>query len=168
MHDQSPSPQSPVLHADEGEAIWFLGTLMQIKAGGEHTHDAYEVQISTMPPGFAPPPHIHHTQDEMFYILEGTATVMCGDETWDVAPGAFILLPRGKRHGFTVTSDVPLKIVEITSPALAMGFNHFIAAFGEPAQSLTLPPFAPPDIAKLIAISNEHHIEYVPPLDQQP
>jgi mannose-6-phosphate isomerase-like protein (cupin superfamily) len=166
VQEQPPSAR-PLVHSDDGgEARWFLGVLAQIKIAGDQTSQAYEMQVHTMPPGFGPPPHVHAAQDEVFFVLAGTAMVMSDDQQWEIGPGAMALLPRGIRHGFTVTSETPLKMVFITSPALPLGFNHFVASFGEPALSLTIPPFTPPDIPRLVAVSREHQIEYVPPLDK--
>lgn len=61
-----------VLSEDDAPAIWFLGTLATIKAGGARTGDALAVVEFTHPPGFATPRHVHHTADEAFYVLEGT------------------------------------------------------------------------------------------------
>jgi mannose-6-phosphate isomerase-like protein (cupin superfamily) len=165
MHDHTPQSRPLVHTADAGEALWFLGVLAQIKVTGEQSNQAYEMQVHTMPPGFGPPPHVHAAQDEAFFVLEGAAQVLCGERHWDIGPGSMALLPRGIRHGFTVTSETPLKMMIITSPALPQGFNHFVATFGEPAGSLTIPPFTPPDIPRLVSVSREHHIEYVPPLE---
>jgi quercetin dioxygenase-like cupin family protein len=56
------------------------------------------------PAGFGPPPHLHHREDEAFYVLEGQMTVTCGEQTWTATPGSFVLLPRGIPHAFTVAA----------------------------------------------------------------
>lgn len=53
-----------VLIEDEGEAIWFLGTLATVKAGRARSGNAISVVEIELPAGFAPPPHIHHMEDE--------------------------------------------------------------------------------------------------------
>ena len=165
MRNSTPDSQPIILSAEEGEALWFLGGLVQIKVDGQHINNGFEMQVQTMSPGSGPPPHVHAAQDEVFFVLEGTAKVVCGDQQWEIAPGAMALLPRGMPHGFTVTSDTPLKMMIITSPALPEGFNHFVSTFGVPAKSLTIPPFTPPDIPRMVAYSREHGVEFVPPLD---
>jgi mannose-6-phosphate isomerase-like protein (cupin superfamily) len=59
------------LAQDEAEAIWFLGTLATVKAAAKWTGGALSIVEFTHPPGFATPPHVHHTTDEGFYVLEG-------------------------------------------------------------------------------------------------
>ena len=145
-----------VLGAGEGESTWFLGTLMTVKAGGAQTDGAFTLLEWTAPAGFAPPPHVHHAEDEVFYVIEGEMAVRCGDEGWQVGPGSFVFLPRGVEHGFTVTSDVPLRGLQLTTPS---GFEQFIAESGEPARTPTLPSPAAPDIPRLLAAAEKCKIE---------
>src|SRR5579883_2130474 len=86
------------LAAGEGEAIWFLGTLMTVKAGAEQTGGAFSLPDQTLPPGFTPPPHIHLREDEAFYILEGVLSISCGEQRWQAGPGDFVFMPRGIPH----------------------------------------------------------------------
>ena len=55
--------------------------------------------------GEEPPSHTHRTEDEMFYVLEVNITFHCGEESFDLNPGGFIFLPRGLKHGYTISSD---------------------------------------------------------------
>lgn len=54
----------------EGKAVWFLDTIMTVKAGGDDTHDAFTLIEFAAPSGFGPPLHIHHREDEGFYRLK--------------------------------------------------------------------------------------------------
>jgi uncharacterized cupin superfamily protein len=40
-----------------------------------------------------PPPHIHHQQEEAFYVLEGTFSFLSGDKTINAEPGTFMGIP---------------------------------------------------------------------------
>ncbi len=152
--------RSFVLHSGQGDATWFLGTLMTVKAGDAATRSAYTLIEFQAPSGFAPPRHIHHDEDEAFYILEGALRIECGDQTWTIGPGAFVFLPRGIPHTFTVEGDSPMRALQLTSPA---GFEQFAAEVGEPAAAPTLPPPAAPDVQKLLAAAQKHSIQILPP-----
>ncbi len=152
--------RSFVLHSGEGDATWFLGTLMTVKAGDAATRSAYTLIEFQAPSGFAPPAHIHDDEDEAFYILEGALRIQCGDQSWTVGPGAFAFLPRGIPHTFTVEGDGPVRALQLTSPA---GFEQFAAEVGEPAAARTLPPPAAPDVPKLLAAARKHRIQILPP-----
>ena len=150
------------LPTGEGDAFWIAGDLMTIKAGREQTGNAFTVGEFISPPGSGPAPHIHHMEDEAFYVLEGALTGFCGDQQWEASPGSFVWLPRGIVHAFTVTSDAPAKVLFITAPA---GFERWVAEVAEPAQVLTLPtvPTEPPDIGKWLAAGNKLGLEFQPP-----
>lgn len=149
-----------VLAPGEGPATWFLGALMTVKAGGEQTGGAFTLLEWTAPPGFAPPRHIHQEEDEAFYILDGEMTVACGHQSWQATPGSFIFLPRGIVHGFTVTGPAPIRGLQLTVPA---GFERFMVDVGEPAQALTLPPPAAPNVEKLLAAAAKYRIDILGP-----
>ncbi len=59
-----------------------------------------------------PSPHFHKELDELMYVLEGTATVMIGKETYEVIAGGWIFRPRGIVHSFWNASDTPLRFVD--------------------------------------------------------
>ncbi len=150
------------LAAGEGDAFWIAGDLMTMKTGRAQTGNAFAFGEFISRPGGGPPPHIHHVEDEAFYVLEGALRGFCGDQQWEAQPGSFIWLPRGIVHGFTVASDAPAKVLFITAPA---GFERWVAEVAEPAQSLTLAPAptAAPDIEKFVAAGHKLGLEFLPP-----
>jgi quercetin dioxygenase-like cupin family protein len=80
--------------------------------------------------GEEPPDHTHKTEDEMFYVLEGAITFRCGDETFDLEKGGFIFLPRGIKHGYTIRSEEPVRLIVVTSPVrdgASGGWGGFVA-----------------------------------------
>lgn len=133
-----------VLRSEDGEAVWFLGNLVTLKATGAQTRGRVTVVEFVNPPRFAPPLHRHRHEDEMFHILSGTAEFHCDGEVMTAAPGDFVLLPLGLPHTFVVGPDEPLRTLQITSPA---GFEHFAAAVGRPAAQRHLPEPEPVDPA---------------------
>ena len=93
------SPIRPYMRRDgEGEALWFLGSLVTVKAAGADTGDRLTIVEFVNPPGFAPPLHRHLEEDEMFYVLSGTAQFRCDGEAFSAGPGDFVLLPAGLPH----------------------------------------------------------------------
>jgi mannose-6-phosphate isomerase-like protein (cupin superfamily) len=154
------SSEHYALADDDAEAIWFLGTLALIKGVGSQTGGALSTVEFTHPPGFATPLHIHHTADEAFYVLAGAMQGVCGDQEWQATTGSFVWLPRGVPHGYTVDGEEPLRTLAIALPA---GFERFVIEAGEPAQERALPPPAPPDVEKLVAVGTKYGIENVGP-----
>jgi mannose-6-phosphate isomerase-like protein (cupin superfamily) len=148
--------QGVILRADEGDAYWLLGSLTINKVFG----DGMTFVDHLCPPGYSPPLHIHHRQDEVFVITEGRFTMTCGDQTWSAEPGTLVFLPRGVPHRFLVSDDGPGRCLIITAPG---GFAELVAELGQPADQLTLPgPDVPmPDPERIGAVSKAHGIEAV-------
>ncbi len=143
---------------DGSRAWWFLGSLMTLKAGAEDTAGSFTLLEQYMPPGFAPPSHIHHDEEEVFGIIEGSMSVTCAGQEWTVGPGDTVVLPRGVLHGFRVGDDAPARIWHLTAPAK---FERFVAEVGQPAQSLTYPPPTAIDIERVVQRAAAYGYEIV-------
>jgi quercetin dioxygenase-like cupin family protein len=145
----------------EGQALWFLDTLTFVKATGEQTGGAFALIEQVLPRGSDSPFHVHHAEDETFYILEGEATFLSGGQRMKATAGSFIFLPRDIPHGFRV--DAPTKLLILTTPA---GFEQFVLEMSEPARELALPPALPPDMAKLMSLARKYRIDILGPLPE--
>src|SRR5215468_8983884 len=82
----------------EGQAVWFLDNHMTIKATASSTGGAFGLVESLIAPGFSPPLHVHHREDESFWVLEGELSMRCGDRTFRACAGSFVFLPRDVPH----------------------------------------------------------------------
>ncbi|MGI5203433.1 cupin domain-containing protein [Spirillospora sp. CA-108201] len=149
-----------VLASAEGQALWFLGNLVTVKAAGAQTRGRLTVAEFLNPAGFAPPLHRHLEEDEMFYVLSGTARFLCDGEELPAGPGDFVLLPVGLPHTFVVGSGEPLRRLQITTPS---GFEDFAAEAGAPARELRLPDPGPFDPAALGHVAARHRVEILGP-----
>jgi mannose-6-phosphate isomerase-like protein (cupin superfamily) len=154
--------------AGEGEALWWIGMLATIKATAEKTGGQYTLVEILAPEGFASPLHVHHQEDEGFWIIEGEMTFYVGDQTIKARPGSFLFGPKGVPHAFTVDSG-PARLLLILSPA---GFEDLVREMGEPARSLNIPPQpeAPPEEAemqRIAAIAARHGNEILGPPPNQ-
>ena len=68
-------------------------------------------------PGFmGAVPHRHQHFDEVCRVLEGTLTIMVGDQIYTLTPGAWHLRPRGIVHSFWNSGKVPAKFIELYIP----------------------------------------------------
>ena len=149
-----------ILTREAGQSIWFLGTLMTLKATGEQSNGAYGLIEQVLPPGFASPLHVHHREDEAFYLLEGEATFTCGEQTMKAKPGSYIFFPRDIPHWFCIQGNQPARLLQFNFPA---GLENFFVEVGEPAPELTLPPAGPLDVEKLTSTAVKYDIEILGP-----
>ena len=123
----------------KGDARWFFGMLAVIRATAADTDGQYMLVEITAPAGLGAPLHVHHEEDEGFYMLEGSATLYVGDDVVEAAPGDFAYGPREIPHRFDVGPD-GAKMLWVLTPA---GFEDMIEAVSVPAETLTVPP---PDV----------------------
>lgn len=84
---------------------------------------------SRLPVGASPPRHVHHAEDEAFYVLGGSLTVACGEERFRAEPGSFVYLPRELAHTFRVVGVRPARLLIIMVPA---GFEDFFTIHADP------------------------------------
>src|ERR1700712_3177669 len=49
-------------------------------------------------PGAGSPLHVHHREDEWFYVIEGSVTFWVGGQVFEAGPGAFVYGPRETPH----------------------------------------------------------------------
>src|ERR671917_2807852 len=127
------------LEEGEGNARWWGGSLATIKATGKQTGDLYSIVEVLEPQGAQAPLHLHHKEDEAFYVLEGEMTFRIGEETIKASPGSFVFGPKDVPHTYAVDSG-PARVLFLLSPA---GFEGFIEDISKPAKGLTLPPSEP-------------------------
>jgi quercetin dioxygenase-like cupin family protein len=158
----SPNPPKPIaLHNDEGEALWFLGTLATIKASGATTGGRFALIEQLAAKGAGSPLHVHRREDEWFYVIEGELGFWVGGQRIAAPAGAFVYGPRDIPHTFAVVSDKARFLVG-AEPA---EFEDFLRALAEPARARTLPPTGgpPPDPARLTAVAAQYGIEIMGP-----
>lgn len=158
----APGSIAPIALRDgEGEALWFLGSLVTIKSSSETTGGRVGVIENYSPRGGGSPLHVHRREDEWFYVTEGELTFWVGGEVIKAPAGAFVYAPRDIPHTFEVTSD-EARFLLVAEPA---GFEGFVRSVAEPAKGLTLPPppSEEPDPAALAAAAAEYGIEILGP-----
>ncbi len=147
--------EAKAVKADEGEAIWWFDCLAVIKASAEDTGGLMSIIEITEPPNAAGPLHVHHGEEEGFFILAGDVTIEVGDETIECHAGDYALGPRDIPHRYTVGPD-GCRMLFLMSPG---GFEGLVREMGRPAQSRTLPPPSEPDFAHVAAVAQKYNCE---------
>ena len=155
-----PVPSS--LTADEGPSYWFLGGLCTVKATTDSTGGAYSLTHEIMPPGHATPYHMHHREDEAFWVLDGQFTFICDGKKSTLGAGGYIFLPRGIPHGIRVEGDCPATMLILAMPGT--GFVGMMQDYADPATARVLPPPKAPDMEKLTRLCEKYGIDILGPL----
>jgi quercetin dioxygenase-like cupin family protein len=140
--DSQTLPAQAVPHGD-GEARWWFGQLAVVKATAAGTAGAYTLVEITVGPGYSTPLHVHHREDEAFWMLEGHSTFYVGEETFEAPVGTYLFGPRDVPHRWAAGPD-GARMLYLFAPG---GFEDLIEAMSVPAQALTPPPpeLAPPE-----------------------
>jgi quercetin dioxygenase-like cupin family protein len=143
--------------AGEAEARWWFGALAEIKATAEDTGGLVSIVEITEAAGAEAPLHVHHREDEAFYILDGSATFSVGDATVEARTGDYLFGPRDIPHRYTVGPD-GCRMLFICTPG---GFENLVREMSVPAQRRTLPPPADeePDWEHVAAVAKANGCE---------
>ena len=67
------------------------------------------------PPRYIAPPHLHHNDDESWYVLEGKLRVQVGKDVVEATSGAGVFVPRGTPHTYWNAGPDPLRYLLIMS-----------------------------------------------------
>ena len=147
MQTAAPTPQqSPT---SVGEPRWFFGGLLRSKASAADTGGRYTLLEVTFPPNLEAPLHVHYTDDEGFYVLEGSAAITVGDQTVELEAGQHAFGPRDVPHRFVIGPQ-GARMVWVLTPG---GFEDFVEEASVPAEALTVPPpsvLPPDDIVEIV------------------
>ncbi len=120
-------------------------------ARGRDTDGAYALLewLLAPPPAAGLQPHIHVTEDEAGYVLDGALDVTIGDRLLQTKPGAFFFIPRGTRHHLHNPGPSPARVLVVLSPA---GFEGYL----EEMMELTTDSLPDPDAVR--ALQQKYHI----------
>lgn len=158
--DETAQTKASVLKSEEGQSYWFLDSLVTVKVSGAQTSGRLTVLDFFNPPGFAPPTHRHLVEDEIFYVISGSAVFFCDGATFEAGAGDTVFLPVGSTHSFRVSEAQPFRTLQITVPS---GFEVFTAEAGTLATSHELPSPGPIDLAAVRQTAARHNIEILGP-----
>lgn len=131
-----------------------------VKLAAEHTDGRLSQLLARDRRGGAPPLHIHHREDESFYVIAGEITFFVGDQRFEATAGDFVFAPKDIPHAFLVRSEYAEYLTSF-SPAGAERFFPEVAPRlvpGEPA-----PAPSQPDPEEFARIAANHGIEIVGP-----
>jgi len=99
--------------------------ILDVKVSGSDTNGGLAIfEQTSLSQGKGTPLHLHHSQDEIFYVLEGFYYFQVGDEKFKLAKGDSIFMPRNVPHAWTQISETG-KMTVIFQPAGKME-NFFV------------------------------------------
>jgi len=148
-----PTQKASFVPPGAGPQYFVLGDFVTVKVHGHETGGVFSQIETTCGPQIGPPPHVHHREDETFYVLEGEFEFVCGGERMRGGPGAVVRLPRDVPHSFKNVSDIPGRVLVTMTPA---GFEGFFAEVG------SLRPEQQGDFSRVGELAARYGLEFLP------
>ena len=142
----------------QGKTVGIVGDIYRFLATGDETDGRFASFEATVLPGGGPPPHLHHREDESFYVIEGQITFHVGEETVQAGPGTSINIPTGNPHSFKNETDLPAKMLISFSPA---GLEEYFFEVGQPFTGESPPEPSPEEIDRLLQAAPRYGIEFL-------
>jgi len=113
------SPRTPVvLFPGQGRDYPMGRISASFKADGSETSSAYSISEWWLDANTKGPGVHSHPEDDVFFVIEGTMSLLVGERWIDAPAGSFLLVPGGVTHDF-----------ENRSEARAGVFNVFLGEF---------------------------------------
>ncbi len=113
------TPRKPIVLEPDGGRAYAMGRIRAVfKADCAETKDRYSIAEWWLEANTTGP-HAHaHPEDNAFYVLQGTMSILVGDVWHDARKGAFVLVPGGVTHTFENRSDARAGVLALVTPGV--------------------------------------------------
>ena len=139
------------MNGSGGERLGFGGITIVVHAGAEDTGGAFSV-MEEVPPLSDTPLHMHASEGEFFYAVEGEHVITVGEREHRLPPGQGVFAPRGVPHAQRRVESGVGRMLLIVSPG---GFEGFFRRLAEADRAENL------DAAAYAAASQEFGITWL-------
>ena len=146
-----------------GNSTWYFGHVFSFLADAADTGGQLSLTEIRMYQGGEPPVHVHHGEDEGFYVLDGHLTYLLGHELHDAPVGTFVWAPREMQHGFRCKTKTA-RVLCLLTPG---GAEEEFREMGSPAGAMRFGPLpqGEPDPDEMARARSRYRYDIVgPPL----
>jgi mannose-6-phosphate isomerase-like protein (cupin superfamily) len=148
------------IQPERARPLWFIDNLVHVHIDGDASNGRLALVEERGRRGNMPPLHVHHRDDETFYVIDGEVSLFVAGRQLTLTAGQAALAPSQVPHSYRVESEQAHWLV-ITAPA---GFESFIRRVAEPAPAEKLPEAGRPvDPAVLAEAAADVGIEILGP-----
>ncbi len=116
--------QGVMRQRDDAKTVSMGSNIVTFHLTGEETGGRYSLTefIMAAPPAPGPPMHIHETESEATYVLEGELLFTLGERSMKASTGSVLFVPKGTKHGLSNLGPGTARILVILTPP---GFERF-------------------------------------------
>ncbi|MEE4490148.1 cupin domain-containing protein [Streptomyces sp. BE230] len=116
---------SVIVRSADAEMVGGAPTTIRLLADSSETGGALSTQRVTLTGGAdGARPHRHDNSAEMFYMLDGAAQFLSGDEVVTAEPGDLVVVPPGLPHAFAAAPGCDADILIVITPGVER-FEYF-------------------------------------------
>ncbi|HZG57442.1 cupin domain-containing protein [Paenibacillus sp.] len=117
--------QANLVRTGDGKTIDLGPTRMTVKEDGSFTRDGLSIlEVVVSPNTQLPPPHIHRSCEELFYILEGYIEFIVEGAPTTAGPGDLVTVPVGVAHTYRNATDRASRMLILhTDPRMVRFFE---------------------------------------------
>ena len=120
--------QATIVKPEQALPLKAFGLDLRVLLTTEATAGAISVLMGWHKPGEGPSDHVHFSQEEIFFILEGTYELTVGDQTTTGGPGTIVFIPRNVVHRFKNVGDTTACMLDWSLPG---GQDRYFKAISE-------------------------------------
>ena len=138
----------------KGEEFRVAADRFLRKGDSAHRSEAFSVIEYEGAAGFpGPPPHVHRSFEEAWFILEGKVAFTADSQTISAERGTFLFVPRGVAHTFRVLGERRARWLGIFSPGRYVGLVEELGPL--------MPLNGPPNLAAVARLFAKYDTEMV-------
>ena len=117
MSSEKTQTRAPTLIAPEQGRHYSMGNMRAVfKADGAETETKYSISEWWLEPNTGGPGAHAHSEDHVFYVIEGVLNVFV-DNTWSTAErGSYIFIPGGTPHDFANRGTSRVGFISFNAP----------------------------------------------------
>ena len=129
MNDTATTSRQPIVLAPGEGRAYPMGRISAVfKADEAETDSRYAISEWWLEPHTQGPGPHSHSEDDIFYVIEGTMSVLVDQQWTHATRGAFVLVPGGVTHDFENRGDVRAGLLNLSIPG---GFEPHVPGIAQ-------------------------------------
>ena len=115
--DSATAKRNPVILGPGEGREYPMGRIAAVfKADGDETAQRYSISEWWLEPRTKGPGAHSHPEDDVFYVIEGTMSILVGESWTHATRGSFVLVPGGVTHDFENRGDIRAGMLNVSAP----------------------------------------------------